>query len=131
MVGFIADRVGLKKVLVFLIGVWIIFLPILGLNTNFGVFTILCALLGFFYGGIWTVTRAVMTALTPQENLNFAFSFYTLAERSSTLIGPVFWGLVVYLFLSLGVARYRMAMITMAIFVAIGFYFVRKVEIKK
>lgn len=129
--GFITDKIGLKKSLMFVIGIWVIFLPILGLNTNFNVFMVLCILMGFLFGAIWTVSRAVMTALTPKEKLNFGFSFYTLAERTSTLIGPLFWGLITYLFIYLGATRYRLAMIVMAIFVAIGFYFVKKVEIKK
>ena len=128
--GFIVDRIGLKKSLLVVIGVWVIFLPILGLNTNFNIFMALCILMGFLFGAIWTVNRAVMTALTPKEKLNFGFSFYTLAERTSTLVGPLFWGLITYVFIDFGIVRYRIAMIVMAAFVATGFYFVRKVEIK-
>jgi|SRR3989344_1110592 len=128
--GFIVDKIGLKKSLRVVIGVWIIFLPILGLNTNFKVFTVLSILMGFLFGAIWTVSRATMTALTPKEKLNFGFSFYTLAERTSTLVGPLFWGLTTYIFINFGPTRYRIAMIVMAVFVALGFYFVRKVEIK-
>ncbi|MBI2064998.1 MAG: MFS transporter [Candidatus Yanofskybacteria bacterium] len=127
--GFIIDRMGLKKSLLVVIGVWVIFLPILGLNTNFNIFMVLCILMGFLFGAIWTVTRAVMTALTPKEKLNFGFSFYTLAERTSTLVGPLFWGLITYIFIDLGPARYRIAVIVMAVFVAVGFYFVRKVQV--
>src|SRR3989338_3506874 len=129
--GFIADKIGLKKSILFVIGIWVIFLPILGLNTNFTVFMVLSILMGFLFGAIWTVSRAVMTALTPKEKLNFGFSFYTLAERTSTLVGPLFWGLITYIFINLGATRYRIAMIVMAVFVAIGFYFVKKVEIKE
>lgn len=129
--GFIIDKIGLKKSILFVIGIWVIFLPILGLNTNFTIFMILCILMGFLFGAIWTVSRAVMTALTPKEKLNFGFSFFTLAERTSTLVGPLFWGLITYMFINFGATRYRIAMVVMAIFVAIGFYFVRKVEIKE
>ena len=129
--GFIIDKIGLKKSLLIVIGVWVVFIPVLGLNTNFKLFTVLCILVGFLFGAIWTVSRTAMTALTPKEKLNFGFSFYTLAERTSTLIGPLFWGMITYIFINFGVVRYRIAMITMAVFVAIGFYFVRKVEIKE
>lgn len=129
--GFMTDKIGLKKAILFVIGVWVIFLPVIGLNTNFSVFMVLCILMGFLFGAVWTVSRAVMTALTPKEKLNFGFSFYTLAERTSTLIGPLFWGLITYVFVYLGATRYRIAMIGMAVFVAAGFYFVRKVEIKR
>lgn len=127
--GFVTDRIGLKKSLVLVIGIWVVFLPVLGLNTNFEVFMALCILMGFLYGAIWTVTRAVMTALTPREKLNFGFSFYTLAERTSTFIGPLAWGIVTSSLLHLGSMRYRIAMIVMATFVAIGFYLVTKVKI--
>src|SRR3989338_3828078 len=129
--GFIIDKIGLKKSLLIVIGVWVVFIPVLGLNTNFKLFTVLCILVGFLFGAIWTVSRTAMTALTPKEKLNFGFSFYTLADRTSTLIGPLFWGMITYIFINFGVVRYRIAMITMAVFVAIGFYFVRKVEIKE
>lgn len=129
--GYIIDKIGLKKSLVFVIGIWIIFLPILGLNTNYTVFMALCIIIGFLFGAIWTVSRAVMTAVTPVEKINFGFSFYTLAERTSTLVGPLFWGLITYILTHLGATRYRIAMVTMAVFVAIGLYFVKKVEIKE
>lgn len=129
--GFVIEKIGLKKSILFVIGVWVIFLPILGLNTNFNIFMGLCISLGFLFGAIWTVSRAVMTALTPREKLNFGFSFYTLAERTSTLVGPLFWGLTTYIFIDLGPTRYRIAMIIMAVFVAIGFYYVKKVQVNE
>ena len=128
--GFITDKIGLKKALMVTIGVWVLFLPLLGLTANFSVFMVLCILMGFLFGAIGTVTRAAMTAITPKEKLNFGFSFYTLAERTSTLIGPLSWGLLTFIFVNLGPTRYRIAVISMAIFVAIGLYLVKKVEIK-
>jgi len=129
--GWVADKIGLKKTLEIVLGSWVIILPALGLISNFNLFVIFTVLMGFMYGATWSVTRAVMTALCPKEKLNFGFSFYTLAERVSTLVGPLSWGLVTSVFIGLGPTRYRIAMIAMAVFVAIGFYFIRKVEIKK
>ena len=84
--------------------------------------------MGFLYGAVWTVTRSAMTALCPKDKLNFGFSFYTLAERVSTLIGPLSWGLITVVLTGLGPIRYRIAMVTMGVFVAIGVYFLRKVD---
>ena len=129
--GWVADKIGLKKTLEIVLGSWVIILPALGLISNFNLFVIFTVLMGFMYGATWSVTRAVMTALCPKEKLNFGFSFYTLAERVSTLVGPLAWGLITSVFIGLGPTRYRIAMIAMAVFVSIGFYFIRKVEIKK
>ena len=128
--GWVADKIGLKKTLTIIIGSWVILFPVLGLVKNFSLFIVCTILMGFLFGSIWTITRTAMTALTPKEKLNFGFSFYTLAERVSTFLGPLSWGLITSLFINLGPTRYRLAAISMAVFVAIGLYFIRKVEIK-
>ena len=129
--GWVSDKIGLKKTLAIVIGGWIIIFPALGLVTSFSLFVTVTIFMGFLFGSIWTVTRAAMTALTPKEKLNFGFSFYTLAERVSTFLGPLTWGLITSIFVNLGPTRYRIASISMAIFVAMGFYFARKVEFKQ
>ncbi len=129
--GFVADRIGLKKTLIIVLGSWIVLFPLFGLTSNFTLFVILTIFMGFLYGSIWTVTRAAMTTLCPKDKLNFGFSFYTLAERVSTLVGPLAWGLITTLLIDLGPTRYRIAITTMAVFVAIGIFFLRKVEIKE
>jgi UMF1 family MFS transporter len=129
--GYVADRVGLKKSLVFILGSWIIIFPVLAFASNFKLFTVMTCLMGFFYGATWAVTRATMTALCPKDKLNFGFSFYTLSERVSTFVGPLAWGLFTTLLLGAGPTRYRYAVCSMAVFVAIGIFFLNKVEIKK
>lgn len=129
--GWVADGIGLKKTLMIVLSSWIVILPALGVTSNFSLFIFFTVLMGFMYGATWTVTRAAMTALCPKEKLNFGFSFYTLAERVSTLIGPLSWGLITFVFINLGSTRYRIAVTAMAIFVAIGIFFLRKVEIEK
>lgn len=129
--GWVADKIGLKRTLMIVLGSWIVVLPALGLTSNFNLFIIFTVLMGFLYGSIWSVTRAAMTTLCPKERLNFGFSFYTLAERVSTLVGPLSWGLITSLFIGLGPVRYRIAIIVMTVFIAIGIFFLRKVEIKR
>jgi UMF1 family MFS transporter len=129
--GWVADKMGLKKTLMIVLGSFIVILPGFGLTSNFSFFVLLAVLMGFMLGAIWTVTRTAMTILCPKEKLNFGFSFYTLAERASTLIGPLSWGLVTLIFVNQGAARYRIAVSSMAVFVAIGIFFLRKVKMEK
>ena len=128
--GWVADKIGLKKSLMIVLGSWVILFPLFGITSNFYIFVFLTVMMGFLYGSIWTITRAAMTALCPKEKLNFGFSFYTLAERVSTFVGPLSWGLITYLFIDFGALRYRFAITFMTVFVAIGIFFLRKVEIK-
>jgi UMF1 family MFS transporter len=127
--GWISDRIGFKKSLMLILGSWVIILPLMGITSNFTIFIILSILMGFFYGATWSVSRATMTILCPQEKLNFGFSFYTIAERFSTLIGPLVWGLMTFIFINSGPIRYRIAVSTMAIFVIIGIFILKKVNI--
>ncbi|MDO8522327.1 MAG: MFS transporter [bacterium] len=129
--GWVADNIGLKKTLTVVLGSWVIIFPALGMTTSFPIFVAVCVLMGFFFGATWTVSRAAMTALCPKDKLNFGFSFYTLAERVSTLVGPLSWGLITTLFIGLGPTRYKIAISFMAVFVVIGLFLLRKVEIGK
>lgn len=129
--GLVADKIGLKKTLSIVLGSWVIILPLMGITSNFTIFIILSILMGFFYGATFTVSRAAMTALCPKEKLNFGFSFYTIAERFSTLIGPLAWGLITSLLLGFGPIRYRIAVISMGVFVAVGIVLLHKVKIEK
>lgn len=129
--GFVADKLGLKKTLTLILASWIVILPLLGLVTNFKIFVGCTIVMGFLYGAVWTVTRASMTALCPADQMNFGFSFYGVAERVSTLVGPVTWGLITSLLLGLGASRYRLAVISMTVFVVVGLIILRKIEIRQ
>ncbi len=127
--GLVADKIGLKKTLSIILGSWVIILPLMGITSSFPIFICLSILMGFFYGATFTVSRATMVALCPKEKINFGFSFYTLAERFSTLFGPIAWGLITSGLISYGPIRYRIAVISMAVFVAVGIFLLRKVKI--
>lgn len=129
--GWVADRIGLKKTTALVLGGFVVIFPIIGIAENFTLFFASTTVMGFFFGAVWTVTRAAMTALTPKEKLNYGFSFYTLAERVSTLVGPLSWGVITTLLVPLGPVRYRIAVIAMAVFVAIGLFLLRRVEIEE
>ena len=129
--GSLSDKIGLKKSLMIILGSWVVIFPVIASTLNFKFFIIMTCLMGFFYGATWAVTRAAMTALCPKEKLNFGFSFYTLAERVSTLIGPLAWGILTTSFLGIGPTRYRIAISCMAVFVLIGILILRKVQIRE
>jgi UMF1 family MFS transporter len=128
--GFIADKIGLKKSLMIVLGSWIVIIPIMSAVTNITLFIILFIIMGFLFGSVWTITRAAMVCLTPREHINFGFSFYTLAERASTFIGPLAWGIIISLLSDLGADKYRITAACMAVFVGIGIFFLRKVRIQ-
>jgi UMF1 family MFS transporter len=118
--GKVGDRIGLKRSLTLILAAWVLFLPALASVRTFNLFTAALVLMGFMYGMTWAVTRAVMAYLAPSDQLTHAFGYYTLAERFSTFIGPVTWGAIVTIGSHHEVARYRVALMSMAVFVAAG-----------
>jgi len=117
--GKIADRIGTLKSLKYILISWIILLPILGLVKTLIPLIVCSALLGFFMGGIWTVTRAYLSQTLDKKELGYGFSFYTIFERFATFVGPITWGGIVT-FSGASILSYRAAMITMTVYLVIG-----------
>ncbi|MBS3094015.1 MFS transporter [Candidatus Pacearchaeota archaeon] len=129
--GHIADNVGHKKSLMVILLGWIFLLPFLGLINNFTLFIIATTLMGFWFGASWTVSRSLMSEIAPAGKHNLAFAYFGLAERASSFIGPIVWGLVVSQLFFLGSYRYRIAVLVMTIFIAFGIIALSKVKTKK
>lgn len=126
VVGWLADKKGLKKTLVLLIGIWIVVIPIFSLAPNFNLFWLMATLVGFLFGATYPVLRAVLSYLSPQDKLSSSFSYYTLMERFSTFLGPIIYGSIASLTM-LGINRYKIAMSAMGIFVILSFIILRKI----
>lgn len=117
--GWVGDKIGVLKTLKIILVGWIIALPLIAIAPNITVFIIFTILVGFLIGSMWATTRAYMSKLLPSEEMGYGFSFYTLLERFSTLIGPLTWGGIILIFGTESIS-YRIAMASMAIFVVIG-----------
>ncbi|MBY0328640.1 MFS transporter [Patescibacteria group bacterium] len=120
--GIVADRIGHKRTLLFVVSGWIVILPLLALVQNFTVFVVLTTVLGLWFGSHWTVSRSMMAQLVPSGGTNSAFAYFSLVERISSFVGPVVWGVTVGVFVEAGTVRYRMAMGVLAVFVLIGLF---------
>jgi len=124
--GWIADKVGLKKTLLGVLAGWVIIFPMLAIANSFILFIVITLIMGFWFGSIWTITRALLLQLTPANVLNKSFTYYTLIERFATLIGPISWGLIVTWLPKTNNINYRTAIFSMAVFVLIGLLIARK-----
>lgn len=117
--GRIADKIGTLRSLKYILISWIILLPVLGMVTSIIPLIICSALLGFFMGGIWTVTRAYLSQTLKKEELGYGFSFYTIFERFATFVGPLTWGGIITLS-GASTVSYRTAMIFMTVYLILG-----------
>ncbi|MEK7464197.1 MAG: MFS transporter [Patescibacteria group bacterium] len=126
--GLLADRFGHKRTLIFVLTGWVFILPLVGLLTNFTLFIISTTLMGFWFGANWAVSRSLMSYIAPQGKHNLAFAYFGLAERASSFIGPIVWGLVVSNFISIGSDRYRIATLAVTGFIVLGLFALARVK---
>lgn len=117
--GWIADNVGKLKTLKFILVGWVILIPLVATSKGLVSLSIFSCLVGLLLGSVWTVTRAYLSEILKKEELGYGFSFYTLAERFATLLGPLTWGGIIAV-LGTEHTSYRMAMLFMTVFVIIG-----------
>ncbi len=129
--GFIADRFGQKKTLLFIISGYVIIFPLLALLTNFFMMVIVAILFGLWYGATWAVSRSMMSNIAPPGKHNLAFAYFGLAERASSLLGPLVWGGIVSGLVSFGSARYRIAVIAITGFIILGLIALSKVRVDR
>jgi len=129
--GWISDRIGWKKTLMWLLVGFAVIFPALAVISNFYIFLAVVIAMGLWWGGIWSVTRAIVIDLTPEYDLNQSFTFYTLMERFSTLVGPLSWGIIVAFASQTNGLNYRIAIASMTVFILVGLYIARKLPDKK
>ncbi|MEK7452865.1 MAG: MFS transporter [Patescibacteria group bacterium] len=120
--GLLADRFGHKRVLIIILIGWIFILPLVGFLENFILFIISTTLMGFWFGASWAVSRSLMSNIAPKGKHNLAFAYFGLAERASSFIGPIVWGLIVSNLVFMGSDRYRIAILVVTVFIIIGLF---------
>ena len=128
--GKIADKKGTNLTLSVVLVAWIIIFPMLALAPSFFIASIICLIAGLFYGPVWTISRAMISEFTPREIEARSFSFYTLAERFATFIGPITWSVILTATAKSGNTSYSYALMSMGVLVLLGFLILRKIESK-
>lgn len=126
--GMIADKFGHKRTLKYILIAFVIIFPLMALMNNFVWFFIVTSLMGLFFGANWAVSRSCMSYIAPPGNHNLAFAYFGLAERASSIFGPIVWGAVVTGLISFGSDRYRIAIGVVTIFIILGLFSLSKVR---
>ncbi|MBI2595382.1 MFS transporter [Candidatus Daviesbacteria bacterium] len=130
IIGYLADKKGLKKTLVVLMGIWILVIPFFSLAPDFTIFWAFAILVGFLGGATYPILRSILSYLSPEEKLSSSFSYYALMERFSTFLGPLVWRIIVTFLTSIGSSRYRIGMFSMGLFVILSFIILRKIPFR-
>ena len=121
--GYIADKKGTKGTLSFIIISWAVLTLLVFFANDKTTFLIIGAFAGTFLGSSQALSRSLMGKLTPDEKKTEFFGFYSLFEKTSTILGPLTFGLVSWL-----TGNQRYAVISILIFFVAGYLLFRRVE---
>jgi MFS transporter, UMF1 family len=132
--GFIGDKIGILRSIIVTLLFWlaIVFLIFFFIEkdsylviSNFRIhyFFIIGGFAGTFLGSTQALSRALMTKITPPEIKTEFFGFYALFEKTSTLLGPLTFGLVSWL-----TGSQKIAILSVGVFFLLGILMLRKVR---
>jgi UMF1 family MFS transporter len=94
LAGLVSDRIGPRRTLLFVLWGWVGGLLAIALAPGLGAFWAAGALLGFVFGGIWSVERPLLLTLVPDAEAGRFFGLLVLSARAAAIVGPLVWALV-------------------------------------
>lgn len=124
----ISKRSSIQRAIEISIMVWVILLIAFALINVPSLFIVVTLLNGFAFGVLFSLSQAFYSSIIPASEQAEHFSFYTIFERASSLLGPLLWSAVLIIFADYGNWRYRFAMLSLAGLVGCSLFFIRKVK---
>jgi UMF1 family MFS transporter len=98
--GWLVDRVGPKRTLGSVLGLW---MATFALAAAIGLFNlpvlflyVVAAMAGVALGGIWAADRPYMLRLTPPNRVGEFYGLYGMVGRFSAIVGPLIWSGITY-----------------------------------
>jgi len=99
--GWMADRLGPKRTLGYVLAAWMGIFAFAGsiglLGLPLWCLYIVAVLAGFSLGGVWAADRPYMLRLTPPARIGEFYGLYGMVGRFSAITGPIIWAAVTYL----------------------------------
>ncbi|MEW5758809.1 MAG: MFS transporter [Candidatus Omnitrophota bacterium] len=125
--GVVTDKLGSLKATKFMLKIWMLSLGLAAVSFNKLCFWFIGPLIGISLGTTWVSTRALAIHLCPKEKVGEIFGLLGLTGKSSAIIGPLVWGVVVWAFGSLGILKYRIAILVQLLFIYLGYKIIKKI----
>lgn len=127
LIGFVTDRIGSKKTIYLVLCLWIVALIIAATANSMPMFWVTGILIGIGMGTTWVSTRTMIIELSPPEKRGEFFGLFSLSGKVSAIVGPLIWGLTTWLLRDHGDLGSRIAILSLLIFILIGFWLMRYV----
>lgn len=121
--GWIADKYGTKNTLIFIIISWAFLTLTVYFANDKTTFLVIGAFAGTFLGSSQALSRSFFGKLIPFEKKTEFYGFYSLFEKTSTILGPLTFGLISWL-----TGNQRFAVLSIIIFFIAGLFLMRGVK---
>lgn len=120
LLGRLSDKFGIKRLLIFsCLDLTIVYIG-LALTSSLLTVYVLTSLVGLGFAGFYATTRALLPKISPASQHGEYFGLYSTFQKFASVVGPLVWGVVVFLLKDMGTAKYRWGIISMATLVLIG-----------
>lgn len=123
LLGILADSIGQKKTIILSLVIWIVTVFMAYYTTSKQVFYIVGFLAGACMGSSQSISRSLMSSLTPPERKTEFFGFFSFFGKSSAIIGPLVFGYTSYV-----TGNQRYAILTIAFFFILGILLLLRVD---
>ncbi len=125
--GKIADKKGNLKTLKIILVVWCFIFLSMTLITKFSVLVPIFLLAGILFGPVWGISRALVGQLAPPHLVASSYSYYVVAERFATLIGPAVWSIAL-ITMGEGVRGYKAGSLSLMVLLIISIFVLNKIK---
>ena len=125
--GFVTDRWGARKTTMATAVGWAFTFAFIAAARHPALFWVGGALVGVGLGFTWTATRPFLTALVGRDEQGEFFGLYNLAGRAAAIIGPLWWGAIIWAAGAWPVGKYRLAAASLVVFEVAAFFVFRKI----
>ena len=124
--GRLSDHVGQKPVLLGCLAVWAGLLAAVMFVDSKMPFYIMGILLALVLGGTQSVSRAMMSTMTPSRHAAEFFGFFNLSGKAASVLGPVQFGAIVFL-----TGNSRLAAVSLLAFFLIGGFLLTHINVSE
>ncbi len=121
--GWIADKTSTKGALLFIIAGWAVLTLLVFFANDKTTFLTIGAFAGTFLGSSQALSRSYFGKMIPFEKKTEFYGFYSLFEKTSTILGPLAFGLVSWL-----TGNQRFAVLSIILFFIAGLLLLKKVK---
>jgi len=128
IIGWLVKHKGTAWSYWLVLWLWAVALSIAILSQSQIMFWIVGPLAGMGMGGVWVVSRAYIVELSPPEKLGEFFGIYGLAGKAASILGPLLWGTVVWVFQDTQTFKYRAALTALLLITVVTLFLFRSLR---